>query len=397
MIIICKTMSQEKDQFDKDSISNSIKDNIKYLIGEQTQKDFAERMGIQQSTLTGYLKGPKITGILDFLIELKKQYPGYTIDQLLFNDLSAIILSEETSHYVLKNSDIYKFYGTYYLYYLDTSKKSLLFTNKPTNSNDSIKIPELKYGLLNISVDETDQSYTKAKCIAILGLSEELEILKLFGEINAQRNYKETYVLIQKSCANKIYTGELNMSHDNIFIQLDRNNASRDSLMIILHHTDISNAYSGGLGTVNSVSGGNYSDPIVQLIALSKNPTSYLGVEQIKNALRFPIIQQDRNSFPEKEKLIDFIKNIYAKNHTSSYSDPLHLSEENINIIVKAYLDSLIADVLKRNTLCFGRVSREDDDIWYHLLKDSETYQRQLEEEKNHEESGDSATDYKLS
>lgn len=389
-------MNQFKDQFNRNNIGDKIKNNIKYLIGNQTQKEFAEMIGIQQSTLTGYLKGPKITGILDFLIELKKRFPGYTIDQILFNDLSHIAISDESSQPILTNSDINKFYGTYYLYYLDTSKKSLLFANKPTEISAPSSSPELKYGVINISLDETDQSFSKAKCIAVLGLSDETDAIELYEKFNLLKNYMQIYELIQNSSSNKLYTGKLNISHDNIFIQLDRFTASRDCLMIILHHADISNLYFGGLGTINSVSGGNYSDPIVQLIALSRNPASYLGTEQIKTTLRFSVLQQDKNSLPEEEKLVDFIKNTYGQNNSLSDSDQLHLTEENIEIIVKSYLKSLIEDVLRRNILCFGRVTREEDDIWYHLLKDSDTYQRQLQEEKNDTDSENSPTNYKL-
>ena len=389
-------MNQSEDQFNRSNIGDKIKNNIKYLIGNQTQKEFAEMIGIQQSTLTGYLKGPKITGILDFLIELKKRFPEYTIDQILFNDLSHITISDESSQIILTNSDINKFYGTYYIYYLDTSKKSLLFANKHTEISAPSSSPELKYGVISISADEIDQSYSKAKCIAVLGLSEETDAIELYEKFNLLENYMQIYKLIQNTSSNKLYTGKLNISHDNIFIQLDRYTASRDSLMIILHHADISNLYFGGLGTINSVSGGNYSDPIVQLIALSRNPASYLGTEQIKTTLRFSVLQQDKNSLPEEEKLVDFIRNTYGQNNSLPYSDPLHLTEENIEIIIKSYLKSLIEDVLRRNILCFGRVTREDDDIWYHLLKDSETYQRQLKEEIHDTDSEDSPTNYKL-
>lgn len=389
-------MNQFEDQFNKKNIGNKIKNNIRYLIGNQTQKEFAEMMGIQQSTLTGYLKGPKITGILDFLIELKTRFPGYTIDQILFNDLSHIAISDESLQIILTNSDINKFYGTYYLYYLDTSKKSLLFANKPTEISAPSSSPELKYGVINISLDETDQSFSRAKCVAVLGLPDEVDALELYEKFNLLKNYKQIYELIRNPFSNRLYTGELNISHDNIFIQLDRYTASRDCLMIILHHADISNLYFGGLGTVNSVSGGNYSDPIVQLIALSRNPASYLGTEQIKTTLRFSVSQQDKNSLPEEEKLVDFIKNTYGKNNSLSDNAPLHLTEENIEIIVKSYLRSLIEDVLRRNILCFGRVTREEDDIWYHLLKDSETYHKQLQEEKYDKDSENSPTNYKL-
>ena len=230
----------------------------------------------------------------------------------------------------------------------------------------------------------------------MLGLSEETDAIELYEKFNLLENYMQIYKLIQNSSSNKLYTGKLNISHDNIFIQLDRYTASRDCLMIILHHADISNLYFGGLGTINSVSGGNYSDPIVQLIALSRNPASYLGTEQIKTTLRFSVLQQDKNSLPEEEKLVDFIRNTYGQNNSLPDSDPLHLTEENIEIIIKSYLKSLIEDVLRRNILCFGRVTREDDDIWYHLLKDSETYQRQLKEEKHDRDSEDSPTNYKL-
>lgn len=94
--------------------------------------------------------------------------------------------------------------------------------------------------------------------------------------------------------------------------------------------------------------------------------------------------------------MVDFIRNTYGQNNSLPDSDPLHLTEENIEIIIKSYLKSLIEDVLRRNILCFGRVTREDDDIWYHLLKDSETYQRQLKEEIHDTDSEDSPTNYKL-
>ena len=101
-----------------------------------------------------------------------------------------------------------------------------------------------------------------------------------------------------------------------IFISLSRNIDAKDNAFIILHRALLDKDSYGGIGTINSVSTGRDSDPIVQLIALSKK-YAYISDEQIKSQLKFAIPNIYVKGQQETNEILKLAKSIYCQEKSS--------------------------------------------------------------------------------
>ena len=134
--------------------------NLKHLLNNSklNQKQFAKLADISESTLSGYLRGNKHPNIA-FLVKLKEQFPDISIDQLLFEPINDYTSDDTLTVSSQPLSDLDKYYGTYYLYYLDTSKKNI----SRQQDNPSYSSIELRLGILYICKDNTDTTSSKAR------------------------------------------------------------------------------------------------------------------------------------------------------------------------------------------------------------------------------------------
>ena len=384
-------MTNNEINFEAKSIDR-FSENLKILLenANYNQKNFSEITQISESTLSGYLRGKKQPSI-SFLIKIKELFPDITIDQILFESLKDTIndeLAENTSSPVL---DINKYYGAYYLYYIDTSKKNL--TRQP-ESPGYLSV-DLRFGILYVCKDNTDKTSTKTKCLAVFGIKKRNEAKEIKQHVEALNKYDTIRHYFKENFPHGLYFGEINISQQHLFITLIKSQDTKDSALVVLHHTEINKeVYSGGLGTINSASTGRSSDPIVQLIALSRD-SAYLSDEQIKSRLRFAPPNVSVKSAMESSEILRLAESIYKKDSSSQEQSAYSLfSTQNIKVLVNSYLESLIVNHLENNQLWFGRVSNNDDDDWYHMLKDSEAIHIQQEAGEDSEPSNKSTKDY---
>ncbi len=342
--------------------------NLKYLLenSKMKQNQFSLLTEISESTLSGYLRGRKQPN-LPFLIKLKEQFPDIAIDQILFEPLNNSISVDSHNSSILSN--LGKYYGTYFLYYLDTNKKNLT----QQEDNPSYSSIDLRFGVLYICKDNTDATSTRAKCLALFGLKSRDAAKHAKSKIDDLAKFDLIYRYHKEQMPHSLYHGKLSMSQAHVFISLDKYDGNKDSALIVLHNTESNkDHYYGGLGTINSASTGRGSDPIVQRIAISRQ-YAYVSDEQIKSQLLFsrPIVSVQGNS--DATQILQLAKLMYTQDPSAVEQTPYSLlGPKNIRILLNSCLESLIANQLENNQLCFGRISTNDDDNWYHLLTDSE-------------------------
>lgn len=348
--------------------------NLKILLSSLniTQKDLSSATNVTPSTISGYIKGDKLPNI-EFLASLKKYLSGISMDDFIFTHLSEEDFStdsmDEDAHLP---SDLFKYFGAYFLYYLDTNRRS----NLPESTVQDI---DLRYGVLYIY--KSLQSEYSANCVAVFGIKRREDAQQLKSITEKESDDSELIISqLKNSFPHSIYYGKLDIASQHIFISLNQKTDKRDQAHIVLHHQDINkDYYSGGLGTINSASTGRYSDPIVQLIALSRNPV-YLSDEEIRESLGFSKPQVKVDGSAEATEIIRLAADLYEKSESSRYN---LLTTENKQVLMNSYLNELIKNNLEANQLWYGRVSSDADDLWYHTIKASEEHFRSKKENDN--------------
>lgn len=243
--------------------------NLKKLMADKgmNQKQFAEIMGVSESTLSGYMKSQKQPSF-SFLSSLKDHFPDILLDDILFNnnlELHNELMECEPDR--ISDAEYLKYKGSYTLYYIDTSKKP----NSKLISESVHDAIDLKLGVLYVSTASVSKNNSAVKCAAIFGLKTNEEMQSIKNEIDLLNDDMEIFDQLRSKRPHGLYLGKFHMSQMHIFITLNKVIDAKDQALIILHHASINkDFYSGGIGTINSVSTGRSSEPIVQLIALSK-------------------------------------------------------------------------------------------------------------------------------
>lgn len=358
--------------------------NLKKLMAEKgmNQKQFAEIMGISESTLSGYMKSLKQPSF-SFLTSLKDHFSGILLDDILFNnnlELHNDLMDCEPDR--ISDTEYLKYKGSYALYYLDTGKKP----NSKLISESVHEPIDLKFGILYVSATPVSKNASAVKCIAIFGLKTDEELQSIKDEIDSLYDDMEIFDLLKCKRPHGLYLGQFHMSQMHIFVTLNKAIDAKDQALIILHHASINkDFYSGGIGTINSVSTGRSSEPIVQLIALSKKRV-YISYEQIKLRLQFSTPDIRVKGQQEAAEILKLAKTIYRGSDSSSKSNNPYeqFNEHNIEILLTSYMEYLISKNLENHQLWCGRVSSGDDDAWYHLLKEAETYHEKRQKDADH-------------
>lgn len=358
-------MSSEKKQYILNDISDNVSNNLKTLMLEHNlnQKQLSKKLGVSESTLSGYMQSKKSPS-LPFFVDLKNLFPELSIDCFLFNEVlesnQLVIQQDKTS-----NTELEKYIGAYYLFYLDSNKKSNSLSERSVY--DTI---DLKKGILYVSSQLTSSDASIVKCCTVFGIKKKDEVKEIKDTITSMDSDDQIFNYLKDNYNHGIYFGEFNISRMHIFISLKKYTNANNHALIILHHPSIEKEYTGGIGTVNSVSIGHTSDPIIQRIALSKN-SPYISDEQIKSQLWLssPHITIDGERETEEIlKMAEIISQPIMSDFTST------LSEKNKSILLKSYVEYLIMKNIENNQMCFGRVSNNDDIDWFQLVKDAEVF-----------------------
>ena len=336
---------------------------------ELTQAEFADMLNIARSTMSNYCNGKKLP-TTDFLFRLKKHFPDSSIDELLFGQ----ILPKTTPIRVTaESSEIEKYYGIYSAYYMNTTQSRNDIQNERRNPSEY----PLNYGLIYVYPSQEKTQPSEAKCLAVFSVAKYSSDLNKLRERIASHSESVTSTLtyIQTFFPSNLYTGTLALTNNNIFINLV--NAPKDKANIILRKPlTKKQSYIGGLGTINSISAGYIADPIVQMIALSKN-TCYLSEAEIIDRLSFASVKNDYSDVSSAiTEILQYAKNLESLAFPKSPYDNVSLDDfkKYIPNFINDRIVDLIKDTIKSNTLYFGRVTDRYDDSWYHALTDSENY-----------------------
>lgn len=340
------------------TIGDNFKHNLALLIRESgmKQKEFAEKIDIAESTLSGYLKGTK-SPTLSFLCKIKEYNPAIDLDQFLFE-------KSETAG-LTTSKELEKYSGIYYVYYLDSREPERTLSNEIIHEDPGLNI---KKALLYVNKYSSRSKETD--CIGFFNLSHYKNISEVVEQLNEKTNFHILSDRLQAAYPYSFYSGTFKISHENVFIALERTTGNQDQVLIALHHIENDHPnYIGGLGTLNSSSSEKTSNPTVQIVALTRVEADDFLVKQIKKNLEFHVSNIDISKKPAVYNMLNIVKQIYSKDEDSLYSS---FSQATIDNMLMALLQSLINDVLSEHKLSYYEITQDADSHFYKILKERE-------------------------
>ena len=354
-------MSSNNNHFPQPIDSNQdlgsiISSNLKRLIAQNktTQKELANRLGVAPASMTDYCKGRRVPNV-EFFVSLKNLY-DISIDDFLTKSINPSATTLPVKESTIDRSMMatyYKYCGIYFVYYFDTSKYKGRDTQPPRDS--------VRYGILFIYENPSSLDVSEFSCAAILGINDRENVTGLKKTLEGLKDPSKIIDYIGSNYPNTAYYGDFELTQEHAFISMTHTNT--DKALLILHRVDNNKAnYTGGIGTINSVSKGRERAPVVQFIGVSRYPLT-MSVEEIHHSLllNYPSFKAEN----ETEEMIRNFKALYVDNEESRQE----FSEYQKSIVVKSTLERYIKKSLERNMFRYGKISERDDDEWYHAIK----------------------------
>lgn len=356
--------------------------NLRQLIHEKgiSQKRLAELLEVAPASMTDYLSGKRIPPVY-FFLRLKKLY-GISLEDFLTKSIQPSILpgalppaGEGESPGLLQGNTRFpawkantgqfsrdtcrKYCGSYFTYYFDTSKYKGRDTLPARHS--------LLYGVFFIYENPSALNMPEYSCAAVMGFQDPEDVIPLKEKIDSFDNPSEVIQFIGSEHAYAAYYGSFELGQEHAFISLQHTNTDR--ALIILHRVDNNKPdYTGGIGTINSISRGRERMPVIQFIGFSRTTLSQSEEEIEYNLLlnsNFPSLRIKE----EMEELIRTFKMLYIENKEICDA----FTEVQKATLLRSTLERAITKNMIRNMYRYGKVSERDDDAWYHAIKQSKT------------------------
>lgn len=353
-----KIMENSNTTLLKPKLLELVSANLKKLLLQHgiTQKDLSDRTKTAPATINSYINGKSLPSA-EFLVALKNLY-DISLDDFLTKTinpedyLSSVEIA--TSDADLKQQSIaQKYFGTYYMYYFDTSHYKGRDSNPPEEA--------LRYGILHIYQEKGPVNSREYSCISVIGLDDQKLTDTIKKEIEAFDSYEGIIDFIGTKYSGAMYHGSFDLGEK--FVYLSMEHGDRDKALAIFYKIDSNKKlFRGGIGTINSVSKGREPMPTIQFLGLSRDKI-LLSAEEIQNAL---LLQHPNFKVTnEADELISLIKRFYIDDRSSN----TELTELQKVVTVRANMERYITDSLKNNHFRYQKASNRDDDEWYHLLK----------------------------
>lgn len=328
------------------------------------QKELAAEYHVSTVTISSYVNGKKMMPY-NFLMYLRKKF-NISFDDFLFTEISFTEMStiQDLDEPVSKDNDNSRYLGSYVLYYLDSSGYK--------NITDKTASDSLLYGLLCIYDNSRIQESSDLNCFAILGIRDKETAYSLNNKLNTSlRNshgssvdsFIKHHIMNNNGLEKNLYSGDVSFTNNNIFLTLDR--PGRDKALIILHRPPIQKEkYIGGLGAINSVAKGYDLMPCCQFIGLSRYNLC-LSEEELHRSLLlgFPEV----SAVEETKFMIAEYKKLF--NDYKEYHDVR--TDQQKEITLRTYNERFMRRFIENNILRFGKISAQEDDKFYHMLKHS--------------------------
>lgn len=337
-------------------LGSIISSNLKRLIAQNrtTQKELAEKLGVAAASMTDYCKGRRVPNV-EFFVSLKNLY-GISIDDFLtkgINPSANTLPSAGSAMEPNMMTTYHKYCGIYFVYYFDTGKYKGRDTQPPRDS--------VLYGILFIYENPSSLHVPEFSCAAILGIRDRETAAGLKKKLEELADPSKIMDHIGGMYPNTAYYGDFELSQEHAFVSMTH--ANTDKALLILHRVDNNKPdYTGGIGTINSVSKGRERAPVVQFMGVSRYPLS-MSIEEIHHCLllNYPSFQAES----ETEEMIRNFKALYVDGEGAGQG----FSEYQKSIVVRSTLERFIRKSLERNVFRYGKISERDDDEWYHAIK----------------------------
>ena len=332
--------------------------NLKKLISRNkiTQKVLAKNVGVTAASMSDYCNGRRLP-TAEFLLELKKHY-GISIDEFLTQSINMKQNQPQNADREIADSSLtvyQKYCGTYFVYYFDTSKLKGRDTLFPKDS--------LLHGILYIYEAPSCIGVPHYSCAAVLGIHGREDAAALKSKLEELSQPSRITEFIGKEYATTAYFGDFELSQEHAFVSMGH--ANTDKALLSFHRVDNNKEnYTGGIGTINSISKGRERMPVIQFMGISRYPLS-LSTEEIHHMLllNYPTFKAQA----ETEEMIQTFKMLYVAEGDPKYQ----FSEYQKAIVVQSTLERYIRKSLERNMFRYGKISERDDDDWYHSIKEA--------------------------
>lgn len=392
-MVCCKNTLQEKQSSQDSNIfsketHNIIAYNLNQLLSatKMSRKDLAALLGVSPATVTAWLNqvpnsstsnGTKskdssstnfATPSISILREIKERY-HISLDDFTEHYLE---ISEHGSFSRVAPTDVDKYHwylGTYYCYYFDTSS----YKGRDRSPEDAA----LCYGIIHIYEVPSPISGSDFKVIAIFGLKDKTRVREIAEHLNYFKEPEKTDLLLDQYEKQQReqkryplahfsrYFGELVLGDAHLFLNL--NYRTKDCAFLIFNRPSGRNPeYYGGLGSINSISRGAEPCPCNQYIGISKVLLD-APPEAICQNLTLGTLIKARE---EADQIISLCKHHLNRqtDHDSKKSFYV-LNDTQLALTVQAQLEAKLNKAVERNLYRCAKVSKRDDDEWYHFIK----------------------------
>jgi len=337
-------------------LASIISSNLKRLIDKNgiTQKQLADKLGVAPSSMTDYCKGNRIPNV-EFFVSLKNLY-DISIDDFLTKSINPSTTTLPVKESAIDRNILttyQKYCGSYFVYYFDTSKYKGRDSLPPKDS--------VLYGVLFIYENPSSLSIPEFSCTAVLGIKDRDDASLVKKTLDHLKDPMKIVDQIGSKYPNTAYYGDFELSQEHAFISMSH--AGTDKALVIFHRVDNNKPnYTGGIGTINSVSKGRERAPVIQFIGISRYPLT-MSIEEIHHCLllNYPTFKAES----ETDEMIRNFKALYVDTEESKQG----FSEYQKSIVVRSTLERYIKKSLERNMFRYGKISERDDDEWYHAIK----------------------------
>ena len=168
---------------------------------------------------------------------------------------------------------------------------------------------------------------------------------------------------IDSSYSRTAYYGNFEIGQEHAFLNL--RHAGTDRALAILHRVDSNkDKYLGGIAAINSISKGRERMPVLQFLGISRSPLC-ISAEDIQHALllRYPIVDVRE----EVEEVLRIHRILFIDNDDARNS----FTTDQKKAVIQSTVERAVLRNLTRNAFRYAKISEEDDDAWYHLIKAS--------------------------
>ena len=336
--------------------------NLRILISEMgiTQKKLARQLGVAAATMNDYCSGRRAPQA-PFFVELRKLY-GIDINEFLTSTIrfpaSACQAAADSAADSLTDSlrRVYgKYCGFYHVYYLDTSRFKGRDTLSPAMS--------LLHGILYIYEEPSSVGGLRYSCAAVLGIPTQEEADRLMQEFRTLDAPVSVLEKIDSSYSRTAYYGNFEIGQEHAFLNL--RHAGTDRALAILHRVDSNkDNYLGGIAAINSISKGRERMPVLQFLGISRYRLC-ISPEDIQHALllSYPIVDVRK----EVEEVLRVHRILFIDNEDVRST----FTPDQKKAVIQSTVERAVRRNLLNNAFRYAKISKEDDDIWYHLIKSS--------------------------